>query len=119
MVDLRIRIATVASDSEAHRTIKVWRALWVRTAGMGICEKDRDPSLQFSNSAPGPRLRTPAKGAQGKRIRAGLAGLDIVTNSYVPSTHRSSCSTAPDPDWEGRFTLLVLRQIQPAADSWA
>jgi hypothetical protein len=55
MLDLRIRVANASSESEAHRTIKVWRALWVRMAGMGLCERDLDPSLQFANSAPAPR----------------------------------------------------------------
>lgn len=52
---LREIVATRVSDSEAHRVIKVWRALWKKMAVFGYCELDRDPSLMFANSAPQPR----------------------------------------------------------------
>ncbi len=48
-------IETKSSQTERHRTIKVWRALWKRMAALGYCGRDTDPSQQFSNSAPAPR----------------------------------------------------------------
>lgn len=55
MLALRTRIAASVSESEAFRTIKVWRALWKKMGAMGLCVRDADPSLTFANSAPAPR----------------------------------------------------------------
>ncbi len=52
---LRPMIAQKVSEAEAHRVIKVWRALWKKMARLGMCEIDRDPSLLFANEAPRPR----------------------------------------------------------------
>ena len=55
LLTLRSDISDSVSDSEGHRVIKVWRALWKKMATFGYCHKDRDPSLLFANSAPAPR----------------------------------------------------------------
>jgi hypothetical protein len=55
LLDLCTDVANTVSASEAHRLIKVWRALWKKMATFGFCELDRDPSLLFANSAPSPR----------------------------------------------------------------
>jgi hypothetical protein len=55
LIELRAKLAANISESEAHRCIKVWRALWKKMAVFGYCELDRDPSLVFRNSAPAPR----------------------------------------------------------------
>jgi hypothetical protein len=52
---LRGVVARTVSESEAFRTIKVWRALWKKMAVMGCCDRDNDPSLVFANLAPRPR----------------------------------------------------------------
>ncbi len=52
---LREIVAIKVSGSEAHRVVKVWRALWKKMAVFGYCELERDPSLMFANSAPQPR----------------------------------------------------------------
>jgi hypothetical protein len=52
LIKLRAAISTKVSESEAHRVIKVWRALWKKMAVMSYCEKDRDPSRAFENKAP-------------------------------------------------------------------
>ncbi len=52
---LRPLVAQKVSESEAHRVIKVWRALWQRMAALKYCHPDHDPSFQFANSAPAPR----------------------------------------------------------------
>ena len=62
IIGLRPLVAAKVSDSEAHRVIKVWRALWKRMAVFGFCERDRDPSLMFANSAPAARQATWSEG---------------------------------------------------------
>jgi hypothetical protein len=53
---LRSKIAERVSESEAFRTIKVWRALWAKLTPLGYTvPPGSDPSLSFSNSAPAPR----------------------------------------------------------------
>jgi hypothetical protein len=51
---LRSKVADRVSPTEAHRVIKVWRALWKKLQAFGYCA-DKDPSLAFSNTAPDPR----------------------------------------------------------------
>jgi hypothetical protein len=59
LLALRSKVAERVSATEAHRTIKVWRALWKKLEAFGYCaDKDgprSDPSLAFSNTAPDPR----------------------------------------------------------------
>src|SRR5262249_5701919 len=43
------------SESEAHRVIKVWRALWKKMATLKFCDEKHDPSKLFENAAPEPR----------------------------------------------------------------
>jgi hypothetical protein len=55
MLQLRSDTSEQISQSEAHRLIKVWRALWQKMAVLGYCDRDRDPSHLFTNPAPQPR----------------------------------------------------------------
>lgn len=55
LLDLRMAVAAKVSETEAHRLIKVWRALWKKMAAMGYCAREADPSLTFANAAPPPR----------------------------------------------------------------
>jgi hypothetical protein len=41
-----------AGLSEAHRALKIWRALWKVMAAFRLCEKHQDPSLTIRNRAP-------------------------------------------------------------------
>jgi hypothetical protein len=36
---------------EAHRAVKIWRALWQVIAAMHYCDKDHDPSWGVRNTA--------------------------------------------------------------------
>ncbi|MFD2646394.1 hypothetical protein ACFSX5_01140 [Devosia albogilva] len=47
----RQMIETNVSLREAHRVIKIWRALWKVAAAMGYCRRDADPSLGVRNVA--------------------------------------------------------------------
>ena len=40
---------------EAHRCIKIWRALWRVAAALKYCQRDADPSLGVRNVEPQPR----------------------------------------------------------------
>jgi hypothetical protein len=47
----RARIVQTVSLREAHRSIKIWRALWRKLAALGYCVRDADPSLGITNRA--------------------------------------------------------------------
>ena len=56
LLALRKKLTEGVSATEAHRVIKVWRALWKKLQAFGYCSaKDNDPSFAFANPAPGPR----------------------------------------------------------------
>jgi hypothetical protein len=70
------------SRREAHRVIKIWRALWRVAAAMGYCQRDADPSLGVRNKEPERRqmlwtAREAAMLAKGA-WRAGYRGLAAV-----------------------------------------
>jgi hypothetical protein len=44
-------IEQTVSLREAHRCVKVWRALWRKLAALGYCVRDADPSLGITNRA--------------------------------------------------------------------
>src|SRR5262245_61505962 len=68
LLKLRTGIDRDVSPTEAHRVIKVWRALWKKMAVLGLCEKNRDPSLLFVNSAPKPRQDVWFEGEAARRV---------------------------------------------------
>jgi Phage integrase family len=47
----RQHIEDAVSLREAHRALKIWRALWKAAAALGYCVRDADPSLGVRNSA--------------------------------------------------------------------
>ena len=56
LLALRAKVAERVSESEAFRTIKVFRALWAKLSPLGYTvPPGSDPSLPFANSAPAPR----------------------------------------------------------------
>lgn len=48
----RAKIEQEVSQREAHRCIKIWRALWRIAAAQGYCVRDADPSLGVRNTEP-------------------------------------------------------------------
>jgi hypothetical protein len=48
----RKKVERDVSRREAHRVIKIWRALWRVAAAMGYCRRDADPSLGVRNKEP-------------------------------------------------------------------
>lgn len=54
----RLMVEETVSLREAHRCLKIWRALWKVLAALGYCRRDADPSLGVRNTqAPGRSLR--------------------------------------------------------------
>jgi hypothetical protein len=58
----RQHVEASVSLREAHRCIKIWRALWKVLAAMGYCVRDADPSLGVRNSAAQGRSETWSEG---------------------------------------------------------
>jgi hypothetical protein len=75
----RRKVEELVSLSEAHRTLKIWRALWKVAAAFGYCRRDADPSLGVRNSAPPPRQGVWREGEVVRIVktawRAGYRGL--------------------------------------------
>jgi hypothetical protein len=54
----RKAVEEAVSLREAHRCVKIWRALWKVSAAMHYCKRDEDPSLGVRNkAAPGRNLK--------------------------------------------------------------
>jgi hypothetical protein len=54
----RKTIEETISLREAHRCLKIWRAMWKVAAALGYCQRDADPSLGVRNrAAPGRKLQ--------------------------------------------------------------
>src|SRR6185312_15495956 len=58
----RQMIEDKVSLREAHRCLKIWRALWKVMAALGYCVRDADPSLGVRNRAAKGRSQTWAEG---------------------------------------------------------
>ncbi|RWC91709.1 MAG: hypothetical protein EOS72_03380 [Mesorhizobium sp.] len=57
---------------EAHRALKIWRALWKVMAALKYCEKDQDPSLAVVNTEPKGRSATWNEGEAVLLIKAAI-----------------------------------------------
>lgn len=58
----RKAIEESVSLREAHRALKIWRALWKVAAALQYCERDEDPSLAVRNKAAKGRTSTWSEG---------------------------------------------------------
>ncbi|GLK71269.1 hypothetical protein KHC23_10880 [Ancylobacter dichloromethanicus] len=58
----RAAIEATVSLREAHRALKIWRALWKVAAALGFCVRDADPSLGVRNRAAAGRNATWTEG---------------------------------------------------------
>ncbi len=58
----RKAIEETVSLREAHRCLKIWRALWKVSAALGYCSRDADPSLGVRNRAAPGRSETWTEG---------------------------------------------------------
>ncbi len=80
--DWRQAIADSVSVGEAHRSLKIWRALWKVAAALHYCARDADPSLSVVNTAPQGRSQTWSEGEAARLAkqawRMGFCGLAAV-----------------------------------------
>jgi integrase len=78
----RAAIEETVSLREAHRALKIWRALWKVAAALGYCVRDADPSLGVRNTAASGRSATWAEGEAARLFkrawRDGYHGLAAV-----------------------------------------
>jgi hypothetical protein len=78
----RKAIEETVSLREAHRCLKIWRALWKVAAALGYCVRDADPSLGVRNRAAPGRSATWAEGEVARlykrAFRDGYHGLAAV-----------------------------------------
>jgi hypothetical protein len=58
----RAMIEQTVSLREAHRCVKIWRAMWKVSAALGYCLRDADPSLGVRNRAAPGRSATWSEG---------------------------------------------------------
>lgn len=63
-------IEETVSLNEAHRALKIWRALWKVLAALTYCDRDADPSLGVRNSAPAGRSATWSEGEAVRLVKA-------------------------------------------------
>lgn len=66
----REMILTQVSQREAHRCIKIWRALWQVAAALKYCKKNEDPSSGVRNTEPQPRKSSWAEGEVVRLVKA-------------------------------------------------
>ncbi|MBX9760678.1 MAG: hypothetical protein K2Y29_18000 [Beijerinckiaceae bacterium] len=78
----RAVVAATVSQREAHRAIKIWRALWQVAASLKYCGKADDPSFGVRNTEPQPRQATWTDGEVVRLVKAawrqGYRGLAAV-----------------------------------------
>ncbi len=75
----RAWIESSVSLREAHRAVKIWRALWQASAALHYCQKDNDPSWGVRNTAAKGRSQTWSEGEAVRLVkqawRMGYRGL--------------------------------------------
>src|SRR5262249_21653965 len=81
----RKAIEETVSLREAHRCVKIWRAMWKVSAALGYCVRDADPSLGVRNRAAPGRSATWSEGEVARLFKRawrdgyrGLAGVIAV-----------------------------------------
>lgn len=57
---------------EAHRALKIWRALWKVMAALKYCNKESDPSLAVTNTEPKGRKETWSEGEAVRLVKRAL-----------------------------------------------
>lgn len=57
---------------EAHRAMKIWRALWKVMGAMRYCQREADPSMAVRNSEPKGRTETWSEGEAVRLVKAAL-----------------------------------------------
>jgi hypothetical protein len=87
--------------SEAHRALKIWRALWKIMAAFRLCEKHQDPSLTIRNRAPKGRS---AIFTEGQVVR-------LVKRAWRMKHNGLACIMASA--WDTAFSPVDCRTVAP------
>ena len=108
---------------EAHRAMKIWRALWQVAAAMNYCDKDKDPSVGIRRKTPIPRSAIWSEGEAVRLVkrawRMGYRGLAVILavawdTSLAPIDCRSLRPSQMTRDGQ-RVTFAVDRAKTGAA----
>lgn len=83
--EFRKAVEDTVSLREAHRCVKIWRAMWKVSAALGYCDRESDPSLGVRNTAAAGRSSTWSEGEAARLFKRawregfhGLAGVMAV-----------------------------------------
>lgn len=68
----RQKVENEVSLREAHRALKIWRALWKVMAALKYCVADQDPSLAVVNTEPKGRSQTWTEGEAVRLVKGAL-----------------------------------------------
>jgi hypothetical protein len=85
---------------EAHRTIKIWRALWKVNAHNKLCDLDRDPSKGFENHA--------AEGRDAKWLKA--EAITLANHAWELGYH--GLSAAIGVLWDTQLSPVDVRSLR-------
>jgi hypothetical protein len=95
------RVRNDAGLREAHRALKIWRALWKVMAAFKLCERDGDPSQTIRNKAPKGRTAT---FLEGEAVR-------LVKHAWRKGRHGLACIMATA--WDTQFSPVDCRTTAP------
>jgi hypothetical protein len=84
---------------EAHRALKIWRALWKVMAAFKLCGRHEDPSLTIRNKAPKGRTAT---FTEGEAVR-------LVKHAWRKGRHGLACIMATA--WDTQFSPVDCRTV--------
>jgi hypothetical protein len=89
------------SVAEAHRAMKIWRALWQVAAAMHYCSADQDPSFSIRRKTPKGRSAT---WEEGEVVR-------LVKEAWRQRYHGLACiiAIAYDAQFAGRCAVAEAR----------
>jgi len=90
------------SRREAHRVIKIWRALWRASAAMGYCGKDEDPSQGVRNLQPEPR----------QAVWSHREAVLLVKGAWRAGYHGLAAAIAGA--WDSSLSPVDVRTLTPA-----
>jgi hypothetical protein len=95
------RVHKQAGPREAHRALKIWRALWKVMAPFKLCGRDEDPSLALRNRMPKGRS---AVFAEGETVR-------LVKHAWRKGRRGLACIMAMA--WDTQFSPVDCRTVAP------
>lgn len=106
---------------EAHRALKIWRALWKVLAAFKLCQKDADPSLTIRNRSPKGRTATFTEGEAVRLVkrawRIGHRGLACIIavawdTQFSPVDCRMMATRFWFEDDAGSFFVKYRKKVQ-------